>query len=596
MWYSVHQDWTAVQVLYRAVSDDGITWEKPALQPDGSNRCAWADGSPWNACNCAVFYHPDDPNPARRYKLIYYKPSYYLAYSPDGTVWTPHSEEPIWPNGSGDGLEECFFFPPEKIAGKYLGYMRVWQRRHTLRTLSLGESDDLTEWSGPSIIWQAGPEFGPGAQVYGMSVFIDQGVYWGMPWMFYSDEPFDARDQQTMRCKLLTSKDGIEWQSVFPDQDALPLGEPGSFDCEMIHTTCPVITVDGKQRLYYSGNPSKHDISPRKPGGIGLAEFRPNGFISLHADDEGILLTHRILFQGDQLRINATTAQGGSVATELISDMGNVIQGFNYDDADPFTGDATDEPLSWNGQSDLSAFTGQYLMLRLRVRQGDVFAYRAAGDKKMFTDASGPPPVRCGHCDTAPVIDGIHNDDAWMDFTNSGVAEDFVQYEKNAPPAVRTRVMLTRDEENLYFAIDCEEPFLDKLVAEHEENETEFNFDDDDTIEIRLNAPGQGTFFHQLCINAAGKRFQAWFSVDEGGSRVIPDVAWRAAVSQLPGHWYIEIAVPFAAMNTRPPASGERWLMNIIRHRHTDGHDISCWSCMFGRSHRNDLSGTLVFT
>ena len=600
MWYSCYHGDTGATTVHRATSSDGITWDKPSLQADGGNLCTWADGSPCRDGVCAVFYDGDDPDPGHRYKMIYYKPSYYLAYSPDGTVWTPYSEEPVWANGSGDGLEECKFFLPEKVEGKYRGYMRVWQERHTVRMLGLGESADLTEWSGPFIIFSSGPEFGPGAQVYGMAVFIDQGVYWGLPWTFYTSEPLRPRDQQTIRLKLVTSSDGVKWQSVFPDQDCVPLGEPGTFDQEMIVVNCPIVSVDGHKRVYYCGLPNKHDDSgsqaDSRQGGIGMAEFRANGFVSLHAEDEGILLTRRFLFKGSQLRINARTAETGSVAAELIADNGDLIEGFSYDDGDPFTGDATDHALSWRGQSDLSSFTGQYLLLRLRVRQGDVFAYRAAGDKKLFTETLGPPPVRCGHCTTAPKIDGLLNDGAWQDFGNSGVAEDFVQFEKNAPPAVQTRVMVTRDDENLYFAVDCEEPFLDKLVAEHEENEQGFNFNNDDAIEIRLNAPGHGTFFNQLCVNAAGKRFQAWFSVEEGGSRIVYDVTWQAEVSHVGGHWYVEMAVPFTALSTTPPASGERWLMNIIRHRQADGGSTSCWSCMFGMTHRNDLSGTLVFT
>ncbi|MDP6506187.1 MAG: hypothetical protein QF886_21360, partial [Planctomycetota bacterium] len=123
-----------------------------------------------------------------------------------------------------------------------------------------------------------------------------------------------------------------------------------------------------------------------------------------------------------------------------------------------------------------------------------------------------------------------------------------------------------------------------------------FNFSEDDTIEFRLSAPGQGTFFNQLCVNAAGKRFQAWFSVEEGGSRIIYNPQWGAAVSQQSGHWFAELAVPFSSLDTPPPASGDRWQLHVIRHRRTEGYEISCWTCLFGRVHRNDLSGTLVFS
>ena len=155
--------------------------------------------------------------------------------------------------------------------------------------------------------------------------------------------------------------------------------------------------------------------------------------------------------------------------------------------------------------------------------------------------------------------------------------------------------MFTRDEIHLYISVDCEEPLIDKLVTNREENEPEFHFDQDDTVEFRLNAPQHGTFFNQVCVNAAGKRSQAWFSVDEGGSRMVPGAEWKAAVSQVGGHWYVEIAVPWTALNVEPPATGDKWMVNVIRHRNTDGYQISSWSCLFGGAHSNDLSGTLLF-
>ena len=594
MWYGCHKPGGG-QPVHTAVSDDAVTWEKLPTRPDGSNRISFDDGTIVSDTSCAFFYDPND-EPARRYKMIHYKPSYYLSYSPDGIVWTPHSDQPVWANGSGDGLEECFFFLKDERLGKYRGYMRVWQDRHTVRRLGLGESDDLTEWTGPEVIWSAPPEYGVGAQIYGMLVHPEEGVYWGIPWMFYTSEPLNRRDQQTIKLKLAFSRDGIDWQSVFADEEVVPLGEPGTFDGEMMHTYCPVVSVGDKRLLYYDGHPDKHDAQESQgPGGIGLATFRKNGFVSLHADDEGIVLTKRFLFKGNALQINAKTADSGSVEAELLADNGANLDGYRYEDMDVFTGDATDAPLSWNGSSDLGTITGQYIMLRLRLRQADVFSFCATGDQELFESDSRPPPINCGMCATVPVIDGKLDDNCWQDFDHSGVAEDFVTFERLEPAPVSTRAMFTRDETHLYISVDCEEPLIDKLATNREENEPEFHFDQDDTVEFRLNAPQHGTFFNQVCVNAAGKRSQAWFSVEEGGSRMVPGAEWKAAVSQVGGHWYVEIAVPWTALNVEPPATGDKWMVNVIRHRNTDGYQISCWSCLFGGAHRNDLSGTLVF-
>ncbi len=86
MWYE------SGVALHVAVSTDGVSWEKPALGvfPVGehadTNVSAFADGTAIQRAG-AVFHDPADPDPARRYKLIDYRPNYYLSYSPDGITW-----------------------------------------------------------------------------------------------------------------------------------------------------------------------------------------------------------------------------------------------------------------------------------------------------------------------------------------------------------------------------------------------------------------------------------------------------------------------------------------------------------------------------
>jgi hypothetical protein len=204
----------------------------------------------------------------------------------------------------------------------------------------------------------------------------------------------DPRYQQTIRLKLAFSHDGVDWQSVCPEEDVLPLGQPGTFDSEILYSSCPVLRCDDEYRLYYTGRPLKHHSFRHGGGGIGMAAFRPNGFVSLHAEEEGLVQTERFLFKGDELRINALTAATGSIEAELIAPAGDLIEGFTFAEADPFVGDAIDQPLCWRGRSDLSSFTGQDLTLRLRLRQADLFTFRAAGRPEMFTASTEPPPVR----------------------------------------------------------------------------------------------------------------------------------------------------------------------------------------------------------
>jgi len=472
--------------------------------------------------------------------------------------------------------------------------MRVWRRHQTIRTLSLGESDDLLTWSGPKIIWRAPAEFGPGAQIYGMNVFIDGGVYWGLIWMFYTDQPLDPDLQQSMRLKLAWSRDGRTWNAVSPNVDAVPMGGPGEFDRGMMLSQCPVVRVGNESRLYYYGAPTRHD-SEEMQSAIGLATFRPGGFVSLHAGAEpGVLLTRQFVFQGEEIRINARTAGGGYVDAELVDDSGNALDRYRFTESDRFTGDQLDHRISWRGRHDLSWLIGQSLQLKLRLRDADLFAFRLAGSPERFRASIGPRPVTCGRCLTPPVIDGVLADQCWQDFSHSGVADDFVLFEKVAAPSVRTRVWMTHDAEHLYVGVDCEEPALAEL-GHQSPRDGAISYPQHDCLEFRLSGPGHSTHFHQLVVAPNGARMHCWFSKEAGGSGAVEPIQWQAGTSQVPGHWYAELAIPFRALDSKTPEAGERWKLHIIRFRHAGGEEISSWVCMFGSVHRNDLAGPLVF-
>ena len=156
-------------------------------------------------------------------------------------------------------------------------------------------------------------------------------------------------------------------------------------------------------------------------------------------------------------------------------------------------------------------------------------------------------------------------------------------------------MLFTHDACNLYLAVDCEEPAADRL-GEQAPADGAISYAQHDAIEFRLSAPGHGTHFHQLTVAPDGARLHCWFSVEAGGAKLLERIDWQARTSVLPGHWYAELAVPFAALTAPTPQPGEQWKLHILRYRHLGGREYSSWACMFGSVHRNDLAGTLVFT
>jgi hypothetical protein len=473
--------------------------------------------------------------------------------------------------------------------------MRVWRRHQTIRKSGLGESDDLLRWTGPKINWEASPAYGLGSQIYGMNVHVDAGLRWAFPWIFYTAEPLDESLQYTMRLKLGWSRDGWAWNAIAPETDIVPMGERGrSFDWGMMIANCPPVLTEREGWLYYMGCDGIHDGSDRVRA-IGLAKWRRGGLVSLRAEEEGTILTQHFIFRGQEIRINARTSAGGSIKAELLSDGGGMIKSHNFAASDPFQGDALDHLLTWRQSGDLSRFLGQCLMLRLRLCKADVFSFRLAGPKEKFEMPLGQPPVQAGRCRVAPVIDGVLNEECWQDFAHSGVAADFVRYDRIEAVGVRTRALFTYDDTNLYIAVECEEPLSGQLPGTRDSGPVRYS--KEECFEIRLSGPGHGSglHFHQLFVTSTGGMEHNYFSKEGGGLRAYLPDPWQARISVVTGRWCAEIAVPFASLTSGVPAVGERWRLNIIRHRHMGGEDPSCWVCQFGSVHRTDLAGDMVF-
>jgi hypothetical protein len=99
MWYlgaAAVGEW---RVCY-ATSKDGLNWEKPKLglfELNGSNQNNLVDFDHNDVGACVVMYEPEDPDPSRRFKMVYEVSPYqnHAAFSPDGLHWKDSPHNPI---------------------------------------------------------------------------------------------------------------------------------------------------------------------------------------------------------------------------------------------------------------------------------------------------------------------------------------------------------------------------------------------------------------------------------------------------------------------------------------------------------------------
>ena len=104
MWYMGHGDQDEKYRVCYAVSQDGIVWEKPELgliEYSGNTRNNLVDllGGEHSVSEMPLIHDPEDPDPARRFKMAFESEKYYnrigVAFSADGLHWEESPLNPV---------------------------------------------------------------------------------------------------------------------------------------------------------------------------------------------------------------------------------------------------------------------------------------------------------------------------------------------------------------------------------------------------------------------------------------------------------------------------------------------------------------------
>lgn len=172
-----------------------------------------------------------------------------------------------------------------------------------------------------------------------------------------------------------------------------------------------------------------------------------------------------------------------------------------------------------------------------------------------------------------------------------------------------TKAKLLWDDQNLYVAFRCEDPDVWAHLTKHDDP----LYDQDDVVELFVDADGDGKTYNELEISPANVTFDADFKERrkdlekamtwDSGMRtaVVIDGTLNQGNDQDRG-WTVEAAVPIAKLDAVPhvpPKPGDRWRANLYRlDRSTGGrtNEGSAWSPLFvGDFHALSRFGWLEF-
>ena len=377
MWYDVGRKLSEARgeqadaVAY-ATSADGIQWEKPVLnlfEEDGSTAnnlvfpmLRWGAGT-------GVIKDPVDPDPARRYKMLFMFQSQTMrfagivqpvcvAYSADGIQWDVPQNwlNPVIPEGSDTHLVACW---DPKIR-RYVVYLRG---RPNVRIICMSESEDFENWTPRRAIVEPDEQDPPqDHEFYGMSSLSWRDYRIGFLSVFHTlyegwiaqNAIEDWMPEWMNQCdvQLTWTKDGRNWHRGGNREPILVCGPAGSPDCGSVYPPHGPVAVGDDVWIYYAGANGLHGEPPRggepRRRGLYLARIRKDRFVCLRSEDRGMVTTVPLGFDPDRLWINAD-ARGGSLRVEVVDPFDRVVPGHGRDDCIPFTGDETEHHVRWKG-------------------------------------------------------------------------------------------------------------------------------------------------------------------------------------------------------------------------------------------------------
>ena len=381
-------------ILY-AESEDGIRWHKPAFD------IFKIGGQPTNivipnAYNMGLVLDPHEIDGSRRFKGLYTEflpggdvEGVVAATSGDGIRWNRLNEKPIM-GRSGSRLDDVLILNYDPFGRLFIMNTRHYDMYAVARNL---ENPTIGQWSPPYYpldwkkvnkrrIWQAEsgdlihwtdpyaavvPEDGEDdldETFYGLVQFPVGNLTMGMLNSYHYTP-------NTMRVRLMYSRNGKVWQHLNKRQPFLAPGGDGEWDAYMVTIPTKPIEVDDELFLFHGGSRNHHDwwITGAREGlavpeatditkvnySLGLAKLRLDGFCSLDAGParRGIFITRPLISDGTKLVVNARCHPGGSIAAEVVNVKDEVFPGYSRQDCDVFTGDSTKHVFSWKGKEEL---------------------------------------------------------------------------------------------------------------------------------------------------------------------------------------------------------------------------------------------------
>ena len=196
---------------------------------------------------------------------------------------------------------------------------------------------------------------------------------------------------------------------------------------------------------------------------------------------------------------------------------------------------------------------------------------------------------------TAPIkLDGKLDEAVWSECTP---IKTFYRFGTDQRQEAESVMYMAYDDKNLYLAVRCYEPFMDKLVAKETKHDSPVWCDD--SVEFFVASPNNRAM--QLIFNTVGGKFDSELAQrvpgDPWRGRGEFNCQWQAKAALEKDCWTGELVLPFKEFNIAPKA-GQKWRINLVRNRRVPGvtRGSAQWNLQSGDLKNVDKFATLEFT
>lgn len=355
-----------------AVSNDGIHWEKPKLdliEYEGNKENNLIDlmGGEYGLSEYVVIHDPEDPDPARRFKMAFesgrYQNRLAVAFSADGLTWRESSRNPV-----ATFLEESGLI---KYNGCYYVNGQGGGQYGSGRKMVSFASYDFEHWTQPTALsFRRGPIVELGQERWndleqvhlGASLMNRGNVVMGVYGMWHGI-PTNDRAHLNMDLGLIVSNDGVSFREPIPDFPFVP----GAEELEV-----PVgrgASIAQGQGMANIGDRTLYWYEAWGLGGVRVASWERDrfGYLSVFESDplphnswnppaNLISCAMKLGNNGGRVSLNASgLSEKAELTVEVLDREFRSIPGFAAGDCIPVRASGFRHEVSWKGKESLPA-------------------------------------------------------------------------------------------------------------------------------------------------------------------------------------------------------------------------------------------------